>query len=182
MPVRDRTMEDLIKAVKENAERLRALEEERFAKKVIDFQKELIAHSIDKSQAYNRVILAGGYAGFFALWAFVRDYMAPWEMLTTGLAMAFSLAVYIAVTVLTTIKMARQQFVMANATDGVEQTQAGITEMQRKLDEQRQSDLLWSQRIFYPSLFLSIVPAVLAAIILLAALVERLAHEAGVIL
>ncbi len=49
-----------------------------------------------KLEAYSKTIITLGYAGLFAIWAFVKDYLSLRAALTTALLVGFSLMVYIA--------------------------------------------------------------------------------------
>ena len=47
-------------------------------------------------EAYSKTIITLGYAGLFAIWAFVKDHLSHRAVLTTALLVGFSLIVYIA--------------------------------------------------------------------------------------
>ena len=49
-----------------------------------------------KLEAYSKTIITLGYAGLFAIWAFVKDHLSHRAVLTTALLVGFSLIVYIA--------------------------------------------------------------------------------------
>lgn len=52
--------------------------------------------SFQKLEAYSKTIITLGYAGLFAIWAFVKDNLSDRAVLTTALLVGFSLIVYIA--------------------------------------------------------------------------------------
>jgi len=49
-----------------------------------------------KLEAYSRTIITLGYAGVFAIWAFVKDHLSHRAVLWTAMLVGFSLLVYIA--------------------------------------------------------------------------------------
>lgn len=53
----------------------------------------------DKAATYDSAVLAGGYVGFFAIWATVKEDMPRWIVLGSGGLIAFSLLLYILFTV-----------------------------------------------------------------------------------
>lgn len=53
----------------------------------------------EKAAAYDSAVLAGGYVGFFAIWASVKEDMPRWIVLGSGGLIAFSLLLYILFTV-----------------------------------------------------------------------------------
>lgn len=52
--------------------------------------------TFQKLEAYSKTIITLGYAGLFAIWAFVKDHLSPRAMLTTAVLVGFSLLIYIA--------------------------------------------------------------------------------------
>lgn len=62
---------------------------------VLEAQKELTAHAFGQAQAYTNVILVVGYAGFFAIWSFVKADMTRAQVFWSGLLIALSLTAFI---------------------------------------------------------------------------------------
>ena len=58
-------------------------------------QKELLAHSYGHAQAYTTVVLLAGYAGFFAVWTFLKQDLSKEQVFSSGLLIALSLSSYI---------------------------------------------------------------------------------------
>jgi hypothetical protein len=58
-------------------------------------QKELLAHSYGHAQAYTTVVLLAGYAGFFAVWTFLKQDLSKGQVFSSGLLIALSLSSYI---------------------------------------------------------------------------------------
>jgi hypothetical protein len=65
------------------------------AKQIMQAEKDLISHSIDRGKLYTQGILAGGYAGFFAFWGFMSGKMNDVAFVGSGLLMAISLAIFV---------------------------------------------------------------------------------------
>lgn len=63
---------------------------------LLEAQKELLADTFSQARAYTNVLLAAGYAGFFGIWAFVRSYLTPGEVLWSALLAMVSLAMFVA--------------------------------------------------------------------------------------
>ena len=58
-------------------------------------QKELLAHAYGHAQAYTTVVLLAGYAGFFAIWSFLKQDLSKGQVFSSGLLIALSLSAYI---------------------------------------------------------------------------------------
>ena len=56
---------------------------------------EIQAAAYDRAAAYSNLILLGGYAGAFALWAYTRDLLTPKATILIALLLAISLATFI---------------------------------------------------------------------------------------
>lgn len=65
-------------------------------RELLEAQKELLASSFSQAQAYTNVILAAGYAGFFAVWAFVKGELSRGAVLWSALLVTLSLAMFVA--------------------------------------------------------------------------------------
>lgn len=62
---------------------------------LLNAQKELLAHSYGHAQAYTTVVLLAGYAGFFAVWTFLKQDLSKEQVFSSGLLIALSLSSYI---------------------------------------------------------------------------------------
>jgi hypothetical protein len=51
--------------------------------------------TFQKAEAYSKTIITLGYAGLFALWAFVKDHLSPRAIVLTATLVGFSLLIYI---------------------------------------------------------------------------------------
>ena len=65
-------------------------------REILEAQKELLAHTFSQAQAYTNVILVAGYAGFFAIWSFLKPDMTKATVFWSGLLISLSLAGFIA--------------------------------------------------------------------------------------
>lgn len=65
-------------------------------REILEAQKELLAHTFSQAQAYTNIILVAGYAGFFAIWSFIRQDLSKQQIFWSGLMISISLAVFIA--------------------------------------------------------------------------------------
>ena len=63
-------------------------------KRIDDFIKTLSA-LYDKAAAYSNLIMAAGYAAFFAVWVNVKPFLTPFQMRASALAMTLSLVVFV---------------------------------------------------------------------------------------
>lgn len=61
---------------------------------LLNAQKELTAHTFDKAQAYTNVVLLAGYAGFFAIWSFIKPDITKEQVFWSGLLIALSLTAF----------------------------------------------------------------------------------------
>ena len=62
---------------------------------LVEAEKEIIAYSIEKSHTYTRGVVFGGYAAFFATWAFTKSLLENWEVLLSVLSMIMSVVVFV---------------------------------------------------------------------------------------
>ena len=65
-------------------------------REILEAQKELLAYTFSQVQAYTNVILVAGYAGFFAIWNFVKPDLTKATVFWSGLLISLSLAGFIA--------------------------------------------------------------------------------------
>jgi len=60
-------------------------------REILEAQKELLAHTFSQAQAYTNVILVAGYAGFFAIWSFIKPELTKATVFWSGLLISLSL-------------------------------------------------------------------------------------------
>ena len=69
------------------------------ARQILQAEKDIVSHAIEKGQGYTRAILFAGYAGFFTFWIFMKDKMDEITFVGAGLFMSISLSIFIFYTV-----------------------------------------------------------------------------------
>lgn len=84
-------MQNLEKIVKELSER--ALREDH-EKRRLEVLK-ILSHLYDKAATYVNIIMAIGYAGFFAVWSNMKVYMSAFDMRISALCMVASVVLFV---------------------------------------------------------------------------------------
>lgn len=137
------------------------------ARQILQAEKDIISHSIDKGKIYTQGLLAGGYAGFFAFWAFMKNKMNDFLFAGSGFFMVISLSVFIFYTVWQNI--ASNRIIMERVGAMLEATNDPERYLQIKEKyEEKIKD--WHRRTFRAwnvILFITIIPAGLALCLLL---------------
>lgn len=67
----------------------------REAAEITDVYQKIITANIKKSIAYTNLMLFGGYAGFFALWQFTKEFLSRQQVLWAALLVFISLVCFI---------------------------------------------------------------------------------------
>jgi len=89
----------------------------------------MVAAMYDKSSAYIRIVVGVGYAGFFILWVNLKDFMGPFEMVSSGGAILISATIYILFEVYNMIKITEQNLKLK------EVAETPVPGFQKKLDD-----------------------------------------------
>jgi len=125
----------------------------------------------DKAQAYSRIIIGLGYAGFFAAWAGTRSHISADEVVLSALLMTISLFFYIAYEVYQMIFHATHLKDLSRVAEApVGELDCRHEEYQRKI-ARKNRDLI---KVWYVALFLTIMPGVAGAITLISSFVQYL--------
>ncbi|WP_238193581.1 hypothetical protein [Methylobacterium frigidaeris] len=69
--------------------------QDQLEEKQIKALSEISSKTLDKSAAYNNIILVAGYAGAFTIWSFTRLQLTPRANVCIALSLLLSLAVFI---------------------------------------------------------------------------------------
>ncbi|MUH00365.1 hypothetical protein F7734_52095 [Scytonema sp. UIC 10036] len=85
------TQEKIIRKLNENSQ---YIDEDR-QKKIVSFLKDIQTRAYDKTRSYTNLVIAAGYAGFFAFWRSVKDDLPKITMLSSGLLITISLCIFI---------------------------------------------------------------------------------------
>ncbi len=157
-------MQKMFRAVAEQAQQQAT---EKMREDIIKVQAALY----DKAASYTNLILAAGYAGFFATWTNVKADLTKFESAASALCIAVSLMVFITWEVVVMIASARGIRGMQAALDGPpKETQKRLADA--KLIGQKRAVRI--RRWWIYVLIATILPGVAGAGILLAALVRRI--------
>ena len=82
-------------AVNELYQQVGSIEADQTMRDLISTQKDLIAHAMGQAQAYTRGIIFGGYAAFFAGWAFAKSVIPPFHTVVSVILITLSIIVFI---------------------------------------------------------------------------------------
>ncbi len=157
-------MEEVVKQLSE-----RALKEEHDRR--IETMIKVMSALYDKAAAYTNIIMAAGYAGFFAVWSNMKAYMSPTEMRVSALCMLVSLLVFVLWEVTKMILTSR------NLHRLLEVIQAPQTEFDAKLKKQQHDERLFNigfLRAWRIVLVSAIAPALVASAILIYSFITHL--------
>ena len=84
---------------------------------LLEKSSEVQVHNFDKAANYNNFVLSLGYAGFFAIWTFVKDQIPDFDEVLSAFLLGLSLFIFIFWTLLNSIFLAfhvrRIAFVLA---------------------------------------------------------------------
>lgn len=62
---------------------------------IVDAQIEIMSAAYDKSIAYGNVIIIAGYASFFAMWSFTKEYLSARQVLWSAILMSISVLCFV---------------------------------------------------------------------------------------
>jgi hypothetical protein len=88
-------MQELIKQLALRAQEQQKKELKDAHDKRIEDLTKILSTLYDKAAAYTNLIMAAGYAAFFAVWANMKTLMSPTQMRVSALAMTLSLFVFV---------------------------------------------------------------------------------------
>ena len=152
-----------------------AKQQERAQKELYDKRVETLikiqSALFEKGQAYTRIIIGLGYAGFFAVWAGTRNYMLPIEVVSSALLMTLSLFFYIVYEVYQMI------FHTAHLKALVEVAKAPLAEFELRTEEYQRMVDLKNRRLmkaWFSALLLTAIPGLVAVLILMNGFVQFL--------
>ena len=137
---------------------------------LLNAQKELVAHTFTQAQAYTNVVLLAGYAGFFAIWAFLKPDLSKGQVFWSGLLIALSLATYVLWEVYQSFSRSRSILGLANAVATPER----FHELLERYRVAEQDRLIQMRRAWVVAFSVTVVSGVLAILVLLAAFVQVL--------
>lgn len=128
----------------------------------VEVQKELLSHAFGQAQAYTNVVLGMGYAGFFAIWSFLKPELSKAEVLWSALLVSISLAAFILFEVF-------QSFLRSRSILGLSQTVADPSKFQAEIEAFRKAERsrVIAQRYVWAVAFLVSVTAGFGAVLIL---------------
>ena len=149
-------------------------ERERQASEHLDAQKEIVSYAFEKAQAYNRVVILGGYVGFFTAWGFVRTLLSDTLMIIAALLMTVSVAIFVFYSVYEMVTTSLQ-FMRDQRAVALEPIQ--FLERAKKREVERKDSVIRTYLVWVVVFFLSVAAALGAAGIFFYALVFALVRR-----
>ncbi len=146
------------------------------AKEIVDTQIKILGALYDKSISYTNLIIVAGYASFFAIWSFTKEYLSPRQVLWAALLMSVSIVTFvffeiIKMTVTSRSLLARSKAVSDPAAANDPQRILGNL---REFELQSQRDIVWFGKFWICALVVCVSTAVLAIAILFSAFISSL--------
>jgi len=144
-----------------------AREQERLSKEFIDRAVQVQSQLFDKAATYNNIVVTLGYAGFFAIWNFIKRDIHVWDNLLVAGLLGMSLLIFIAWTVFSNMRLSVRNIGIAKilGSDSLSDTS--------KLNELRHIDAKWNKSdlryygAWYWVFLISVVSGFSAGILLL---------------
>jgi hypothetical protein len=155
---------EFIRGLQEAAEKKRREE-------IVRFYTDLLSGMYDKGTTYVTLVVGAGYVGFFAIWGYVQEYLARWEILTTALLMGFSLLVFIVWQVYAMMVMGLQHYRLAA---GIVAAPNEFDAVVKKHTEAENKERVRLTRLWPVILGLSALPGLAGGILLLVACARHL--------
>lgn len=141
--------------------------QERAARLTIDLLVEMTTVLFDKAAAYTSLVMLGGYAGIFSIWAFVNEGIDPRARLWVALLLMVSIVAFVAYEVYKMIFSAIQTYSLSALLNVPRTPEQMLEAFQEHQNRQKQSSSMPLQ-IGIWLLFLGIaVAAAVGALILL---------------
>jgi uncharacterized membrane protein len=145
---------------------------EELAKKALERDKDervevlirVMSAMFDKAMAYTNLILVAGFAGFFAVWGSMKEHLSDVERSLSAFAITISLTIFIFWEVFAMVARSK------NFKGLLRVLEAPPEKFQAALAKQQQAERLqniWTLRIWAVVLVFTVVPALVAAAILI---------------
>jgi hypothetical protein len=174
-PLVRKIIEDQDKLIRSHNKVLQYMNDDQ-QKKVISFLKDIQTRAYDKTRSYTNLVIAAGYAGFFAFWRSAKDDLPKITMLSSGLLITISLCFFIGSEVYNMIsnglyQRKMNQMLRANNSANI------INEIQNFEQEHEEK----SYCIWFLLLLPTIITAIFGAILLIGSFVIGLWNETKVL-
>lgn len=138
---------------------------------LVEAEKEIVAYSIEKSHTYTRGVVFGGYAAFFATWAFTKSLLDDWEVLLSVLSMVISVAAFVSYEV---FKMISSSRAFAQIGSKIHADPANTQAIREEWLQQQRMRVFKAQPIWYVALCVTIGFALIGTGILIEGFVSHL--------
>jgi uncharacterized membrane protein len=144
--------------------------QEQIAKEIIDIQIKILSAIYDKAIAYTHVIIIAGYAGFFGIWSFTKQYLSVGYVLWSALFMSFSIATFVLFEVYKMYVtgrdlLSRNQMVNKQLRDTTD-PKAMLTILQ-EYDKRNEDITIRFGRVWYWNIIIAVITAIVAIFIAL---------------
>jgi hypothetical protein len=136
----------------------------------VEVQKELIAHAFGQAQAYTNVVLGMGYAGFFAIWTFLKPELSKAQVFWSALLVSVSLASFILWEVYNAYYRSRSLLSLANTV----QNPATFTEAIEQYKRDEHARVVNLRRIWVGAFALTVLPGFGGLLVLIWAFIRSL--------
>lgn len=134
------------------------------------------ARLLEASSGYNQIVVLGGYAGFFTVWAATAPDLPRWLVLLTGGLMSISLAIYVGWTVTGMVMLRNHtQRMMNEIGKGIE----GFLERVEAAEAKSIAASSKLMRFWKPVLWAAGAPALVASLLLAGAVFWSVACGGG---
>ena len=84
-----------LETIKRFAANAQKMEQQQIVDKMVDNQIKIFAALYDKAITYTQLIVIAGYASFFGIWSFVKDYVSSKCVLWSALFMSISVIIFV---------------------------------------------------------------------------------------
>ncbi len=139
--------------------------------KKIEVMIRILSALYDKAATYTNLVIIAGYAAFFTVWSIMKEQLSEREMLVSAFCITFSLIFFV---FWETLKM----IITSTYFSGLRQVlQAPAEQFETRLAEQQKSEQKLNislLRIWIISLFLTVVPGLIAGGVLLFSFARQL--------
>lgn len=164
-------MQELVKQLAQKAQEQHEKALKDAHEKRIDDFIEILSALYDKSAAYTNLIMAAGYAAFFAVWSNMKLLLTPLQMRVSALAMMLSLIVFVA------WELTKMICTSLNLQKQFDVSQVERQQFDQKLNEYKKSERKFNVKFLamWPFILVAaIVPAIIAASVLVYAFIADL--------
>ena len=140
---------------------------------LLDAQKELTSFSYSQEMAYANLIIGGGYAGFFATWAFTRKLLPDQLVLWSALFISISLISFVGFEVYKTYHISRDNLELGEAVSNPEKFET----LMRQFHQKQQTRNIKIGKIWTRTFGISVITGFSAGGLLMASFIVGLLRQ-----